>query len=53
MLAVANFRVHEAAPEGSPEAPTASAGKYLSGRMYSGLTKMFKCEFDEHTSLWY
>lgn len=45
MMAVAMFRVKEA-PEkdGSPEDIKGSAGKYLSTRLYSGLTKMFKCK---------
>lgn len=44
MLAVAKFRVQEA-PEkdGTLEETKGSAGKYLSTRLYSGLTKMFKC----------
>jgi hypothetical protein len=46
MLAVANFRVHEVPEkEGTLEETKGSAGKYLSTRLYSGLTKMFKCEF--------
>jgi hypothetical protein len=45
MLAVAKFRISEV-PEkdGIPEETQGSAGKYLSTRLYSGLTKMFKCE---------
>jgi len=46
MLAVANFRVHEVPEkEGPLEETKGSAGKYLSTRLYSGLTKMFKCKF--------
>jgi hypothetical protein len=51
MLAVANFRVHEVPEkEGTLEETKGSAGKYLSTRLYSGLTKMFKCE-SPHPSL--
>lgn len=49
MLAVANFRVNEAPKEdGTPEETKGSGGKYLSTRLFAGLTKMFKCESTTH-----
>jgi hypothetical protein len=45
MLAVAGFRVNEAPKEdGTPDETKGSGGKYISTRLYMGLTKLFKCE---------
>lgn len=46
MLVVSSLKIKESAEsEGPVEDPKGSAAKYLSSRLYSGLTKMFKCKY--------
>jgi E3 ubiquitin-protein ligase HUWE1 len=49
MLAVAKYRADSPPKDdGSNDDLKGPAGKYLSARLYSGMGKTFKCEFDGH-----